>query len=111
MYLYIELWKSRPKWSELSQDERKSWMDDLVAGFPELFESGVEPIGLAFNDADTSHSSGYDYLAVWKMPNKEVALQFENHVENLGFHDFFEQVNTRGKVAEMEEIVAAMANG
>lgn len=107
MYLYVELWKLRPAWFELSQDEQKSWMNNLLAGLQEQFKSGVEPIGLAFNDADTPHSSGYDFFAVWKMPNKETARQFENFVEDSGLHEYFEQVNTRGEIANMEDVVAA----
>lgn len=107
MYLYVELWKLRPAWFELSQDEKKSWMDELLGGLQEQFQAGVEPIGLAFNDDDTPHSSEYDFFAVWKMPDKDVARTFENFVEDSGLHKYFEQVNTRGEATDIEEVVAA----
>ena len=110
MYLYVELWRVRPAWLELSQADRKSWMDKLLAGLQQQLQSGVEAVGLVSNDGDTPHSSGYDFLAVWKMPNKEAAQQFEDFVEDSGLHEYFEQVNTRGQMAEMEEVVSALLN-
>jgi hypothetical protein len=110
MYLYVELWKFRPAWLELSQGDRKSWMDKLLAGLQQQLQSGVEVVGFASNDGDTSHSSGYDFLAVWKMPSKDVARRFEDFVETSGLHEYYEQVNTRGQMMEMEEVVAALLN-
>lgn len=110
MYIYVELWKFRPAWLELSQDERKSWMDKLLAGIQQQLESGVEVVGFFSNDDDTPHSSGYDFVAVWKMPNKDVAQEFEAFVENSGLHDYYEQVNTRGQIMDMGEVVAALLN-
>jgi len=110
MYLYVELWKFRPAWLALSQDERKSWMDELLAGLQQQLESSVEVVAFVANDGDTPHSSGYDFLAVWKMPNKEAARKFEDFVEASGLHEYYEQVNTRGQVLGMEEVVAALLN-
>jgi len=110
MYLYVELWKFRPAWLELSPDDRKRWMDELLAGLQQQLESGVEVVGFASNDGDTPHSSGYDFLAVWKMPNKEAAREFEDFVESSGLHEYYEQVNTRGQVLDMETVVAALLN-
>ena len=72
--------------------------------------SGVEVVGFVANDGDTPHTSGYDFLAVWKMPDKEAAREFEDFVEASGLHQHFEQVNTRGRVMEMEAVVSALLN-
>jgi hypothetical protein len=106
MYLYVELWKARPAWLELPQGERQAWMDNLLAGLQQ-FGSGVEVVGFASNDGDTPHSSGYEFFAAWRMPNKEVAEQFENFVEGAGWHEYFEQVNARGSILETEQFVSA----
>jgi len=110
MHLYVELWRFRPAWIELSQADRKPWMDKLLAGLQQQLQSGVEVVGFASNGENTPHSSGYDFLAVWKMPNEESARRFENFVEASGLHDYFEQVNTRGRMMEMEEVVSALLN-
>ena len=110
MYLYVELWKFRPAWLELPQADRISWMDELLAGLQQQLESGVEVVAFAANDGDTPHSSGYDFLAVWKMPNKEAAREFEDIVEASGLHEYYEQVNSRGQMLGMEEVVSALLN-
>ncbi|HLR25510.1 MAG TPA: DUF6616 family protein [Fodinibius sp.] len=110
VYFYVEFWRFRPAWIGLTPDERKSWMDKLLAGLGQQIQSGVELIGFALNDEDTTHSSGYDFLAVWKMPNKEIAMKFEDFVEASGLHEYYEQVNTRGQSLEMEEMVTALLN-
>ena len=107
MYLYVELWKARPAWLALTQAERKSWMDKLLTGLQEQLQSGVEVLGFAANDADTPRSAGYDFLAAWRMPGREAAIGFEQFVEGAGWHEYFEQVNARGRVMETEEFVTS----
>ncbi len=86
MHLYVELWRFRPAWLGLSQGDRKSWMDKLLAGLQQQLQSGVEVVGL------------------------EVARKFEDFVETSGLHEYYEQVNTRGQMMEMEEVVSALLN-
>lgn len=108
MYLYVELWKCRPAWLELPPEDRKTWMHKLLGGLQQQLDSGVEVIGFVANDNDTPHSSGYDFLAVWRMPNKETAVRFENFVQESGLHEYYEQVNTRGQMMEMDDVVTAL---
>lgn len=108
MHLYVELWKFRPAWLELSSEARRSWMNDLLAGIQQQLESGVEVVGFATNDADTPHPSGYDFIAVWRMPDEEAVRRFEAFVERSGLHEYYEQVNTRGRMMELDEIVSAL---
>lgn len=110
MYLYAELWRFKQAWLELDHEERKAWMDDLLADVQQEIDAGVEVVGFVLNDPDTPHSSGYDFLAIWKMPDKASAVRFENMVEASGLHDYYDQVNTRGEVAGLEEVVSALLN-
>lgn len=110
MYLYTELWKLRPAWHGLSQEARKQWVDTLLDGLQKQLEAGVEVIGFIANDGDTTHSSGYDFMAVWKMPDKAAAVAFEQSVEESGLHTYYEQVNTRGVVMELDAVVAALCD-
>ena len=102
MYLYVELWKARSAWIELSREERESWFDNLLASLQEQLQSGVEPLGFARNDEDTPLAAGYDFIGVWRMPNKDIAVQFEKFVDQAGWHAYFEQVNVRGPILEIE---------
>lgn len=110
MYLYAELWNFRPAWLALTPAERSAWMTELVAGIGAQIDGGVEPVGFAINDADAPHRSGYDWLAVWKMPDLESVERFEAFVETSGLHQYFEQVNTRGASLELDAMVAALVD-
>ncbi len=85
-------------------------MDKTLAGLQQQLQSGVEVVGFASNDGNTPHSSGYDFFAAWRMPNKEVAEQFEDFVGRAGWHKYFEQVNARGQIMETEQFVSAHLN-
>jgi hypothetical protein len=102
MYLYVELWRARPTWLALSAEERKSWFDKLLSSLQEQLQSGVEPLGFAQNDADTPLSAGFDFVGAWKMPDKETAERFEKFVEDAGWHNYFEQINVRGQMMEID---------
>ena len=107
MYLYIELWKGRDTWTALDVEARKAWMDKTLAGLQEHLEKGnVEVIGFAQDEGETPHSAGYDFAAVWRMSDKDAAVTFENFVEDAGWHDYFEQVNFRGRELQMDEFVS-----
>lgn len=102
MYLYVELWKARPAWLELTKEERKLWFETLLGLLQKQLESGVEPLGFAQNDDDTPLSADYDFVGAWKMPDKETAEKFEKFVEDAGWHNYFEQVNVRGQMMEID---------
>ncbi|REJ77854.1 MAG: hypothetical protein DWQ47_15950 [Acidobacteria bacterium] len=110
MYIYVELWKFRQKWLDLSAEDRNAWMSELGVTIQQLLGEGVEAVGFAINDEDTPHTSGFDYLAIWKMPDKEMVKKFERAVEESGLHDYYEQVNTRGEQLDLNEVVADLLN-
>ena len=107
MYLNVELWKARSAWLELPREQRKSWFDNLLSSLQQQMSAGVEPLGFARSDQDTPLDAGYDFIGAWRMPNKETAEQFEKFVENAGWHEYFEQVNARGQIMEMDEFSSA----
>lgn len=109
MHLYLELWKPRDAWRALSAEERQQFVEGIGPAIAGLLESGIELIGFARSDVDTTHRADYAYLAAWRMPSKDHALALENAVTDSGFHDFFEQINARGEIAAPEAILADMA--
>ena len=109
MYLYVELWKPRAKWVALSERERRQYVAGIGPAIEELLAAGIELVGFAFNDYDTGHRADYTYLAVWKMPSKELAERLEATVDRSGFHDYFEQVNARGSAVTPQDALEHMA--
>lgn len=110
MYLYIELWKARPKWLALSLQERTDYL--LKAGHS--IQSILDEVGVDFfsvlNDPDISHQIDYRYINLWKMPNRALVRQLEEAVEQAGWHRYFEQVNAGGEIVSLEAIFGEVLN-
>jgi hypothetical protein len=103
MYLYIELWKAKQKWIELSQQERAEYMSKAGPYIKPIIETaGVEFFSLVNNIPDKAHKVDYSYGNVWKMPSKELISKLEAAVEQAGWHQYFEQVNAAGEVVTLE---------
>lgn len=111
MYLYVELWKAKPAWLNLRASDRKAWMVRVLAGLQQQqYKSGVHMLGFAACDARVPRSAGFDYFAVWKMPDKSSAEGFERFVNDAGWYDYFEQVNARGAALDVHGFVSAHLN-
>jgi hypothetical protein len=106
MYLYLELWSARGAWLKLSGDERKAYFEKVTGTIGDLLESGSEALAFALNDDDTDQRANYEYLALWRMPDRATAVEFEKRLTGLGWYDLFDQVNMRG-----EEITTEVALG
>ncbi len=96
MYMYLELWSARDAWLKLSEPERTAYFDRVTDIIAELVESGSEMLAFALNDADTDRRAEYEYLALWRMPDRTTALEFERRLIDLGWYELFAQENMRG---------------
>lgn len=105
MHVFVELWNARPEWLALSRQERGDYMQQVGNGMQELARAGIEVICWAANDPETPHRCGYQFVAVWKMPDDKAVRLFEETVEQAGWYDYFEQVNARGRLSSPEEII------
>ena len=108
MHLYVELWNAKPKWLELSAEERSEYLAQVGPAIEEMVSQGVEIVGFGINDEETPHSSGYRYLAAWRMPTIQHVETLEKAVEDAGWHDYFEQVNSRGILISPQQSIEDM---
>ncbi len=110
MYLYIELWKPQPAWHALSTEERSQYMATIGPSLQQLVDDGLELVGFGLNEEETPNRADYRYVAVWRVKNRKTALLLENVVREAGWHDYFEQVNVRGRelslIAALNDMVA-----
>ncbi len=109
MYLYVELWKARPKWLELTAEQRGEYFEGVGSAIESLLEGGTELVGFALNDSDTPHRAGYRYIAVWKMADLDQVKALENSVESAGWHEYFKQENARGQIISPPDALEDMA--
>ena len=105
MKCFIELWNVRDAWKQLSKEERQNYLGQVGANMQGLMEQGVEVICWGENEKETTHRAGFDYFAVWKFPNSEIAKELEAAIEAAGWYNYFEQVNLSGESTTAEEII------
>lgn len=110
MYLYIELWNVTQEWMDLSKEDRRNYFDKVGVGIKDLMEQGVENIGWGMNDEHTPYRSDYRYMAVWKMPSLDYVKKLEKAVADAGWHDYFSQVNSRGKIIPLSQAIDTLIN-
>lgn len=110
MHLYVELWNVKQPWLDLSAEERQSYFDKVGSEIEKMTDAGIEIVGFAINNENTSHRSDHRYLAVWKMPTPEHVKMLEESVSQAGWYQYFDQVNAGGKLISPPEALEDMIN-
>jgi hypothetical protein len=108
MITYIELWKAKQAWLDLSTQGRADYMTALGPAIQSLLEGGATIISWGVNDASTYSRAAYDFFGVWTFPSVEAAQQFEQMVEGAGWYQYFDQVNAMGSTSEPPEVIGRM---
>ncbi|HTE01876.1 MAG TPA: DUF6616 family protein [Mucilaginibacter sp.] len=108
MKYYIEAWTPRQTWLDMSPEQRGAYMAQLGPAIQQLSEQGTEIISWGVNDDDTHNRLGFDFFAIWKFPNEELAKTFEGLVVDAGWYNYFEQVNIKGSPASPDDIIGKL---
>ncbi len=108
MYLYIELWKARPAWLTLAQDERQRFMETVGQELGKQMNAGAELVAVTRNDADAMHRADYDFAAVWTIADRGKVDAFVQGSIGIGWHEYFEQQDVRGTMMEPEAFAGAL---
>lgn len=106
MHMFIELWKAKPAWEALSQDERAAYMEQVGAGVRQLADAGVEVVAWGIVDEDTARRADFDFFGVWRMQDKDGVKLFERTIQEAGWYGYMEQVNASGEMASPQEVIA-----
>ena len=110
MKYFIEAWKAKQAWLDLTKEERGDYMAQLGPAIEQLTAAGTEIITWGINDSDTSHRLEHDFFAVWKFPTTDLTKTFEDTVEGAGWYNYFEQVNMKGSPASPNDIIGHIIN-
>ena len=105
MYLYVELWKARDEWSALSRKQRADYLEWIMSSVQGTKDAGARLIGCALNESDTPSRADYTYVAAWTMESREAVEHQDETFRTSGLLDYFEQVNARGRVITVEELM------
>lgn len=110
MITYVELWKAKQAWTNLSKEERGNYMTALGPAIQQLMESGVQIVSWGKNEPATFSKADYDYFAVWTFPDMEAVQGFEKMVEGAGWYNYFDQVNAMGTASGPQEVIGMLIN-
>src|SRR2546425_4237095 len=108
MITYVELWKAKQTWINLSKSDRGDYMNALGPAIQHLLDNGVQIVSWGSNNSSTFSKADYDYFAVWTFPNIETAQDFEKMVENAGWYNYFDQVNAMGTASSPQDVIGMM---
>ena len=108
MKTYIELWKAKPAWHDMSQQERGDYMNQLGPAIQGLLDSGVKIISWGINEDSTFKKADYDFFGVWEFPDEAAVKPFEELVEGAGWYNYFEQINVCGTASTPDEVIGKM---
>jgi len=105
MHLYIELFRAKDAWLELNPEQRREYVQQVGSTMHGVLEAGAELLGAGSAAPGTSNDVGYDFFAVWKLPDADVVKSFEEGIERDNWYDYFEQVNAAGELVDFESVV------
>jgi hypothetical protein len=108
MKIFIELWKARDAWKQLSLSERQEYVAQIGPVMEDLMKKGAVIEAWGINEDETPFASDYDYFAVTKLPSQELLEEFETIVEGAGWYNYFDQVNVSGSPMTPEEVIGKM---
>ena len=96
-YILTEIWRARPSWLALPAEERQRFFGEKVGPFlMSQLEQGAEILAVAINDNDGDERIDYRYMAIWGFPDKAASDRLEAGAKEMGFLDYFDQVNFSG---------------
>ena len=108
-YILTEIWKAKASWLVLTASERSAYFEKKVNPLlMKTLENGAEILGCAVNDNTGAERIDYQFMAIWKFPNKASSDQLEAAAKAAGFLDYFEQVNFSGTPIPPPMLNAAM---
>jgi hypothetical protein len=108
MITYIELWKAKQAWLDLSKEQRGNYMAALGPAIQQLMDNGVQIVSWGISDSSTFSRADFDYFAVWTFPNLEAAQNFEKLVEGAGWYNYFDQQNVMGNAGSPQDCIGKM---
>ena len=108
MKIFIEFWKAREAWHQLSKEERISYVAQIGPVMEDLVSKGVVVDGWGVNDDASPHKADFDFFAITKLPSQELLDDFQAIVEGAGWYNYFEQINVSGEDIGAEKVIGKM---
>jgi hypothetical protein len=108
MKIFIEFWKAKEAWHQLSKEERGSYVAQIGPVMEDLVSKGVLIDAWGVNDDSSPYKANYDFFAITKLPSQELLENFQAIVEGAGWYNYFEQINMTGEDIGAEKVIGKM---
>lgn len=97
----VEIWRSRPEWHALTRASKEQFLDKGKGVIQEVTDKGAKLLGVyqcrAFSDG------GWAFFCDWQMPNLDLVIELAERLEQIGWNQYFEQINYVGKAITTDE--------
>lgn len=108
MITYIEFWKAKQTWIDLPKEDKINYTTSLGPAIQQLIDNGVQIVSWGANESFTFNRIDYDYFAVWTFPDVATTQNFEQMVNEVGWYNYFDQVNAMGTASSPQDVIEKM---
>jgi len=108
MIVFIEFWKAKDSWHELSTEKRAEYLGQIAPVMQDLISKGAVIDAWGVNDDETPQRADFDFYAITKLPTKELLDTFQTIVDQAGWYTYFEQINLTGDNIGAEAVIGKM---
>lgn len=105
MKVFIEFWKAKDAWHQLSKEERATYLEQVGPVIEDLIAQGAVLDTWGVNDDTSPYRANYDFFAITKLPTQELLDSFQTIVEEAGWYQYFEQINVTGENIGAEAVI------
>ncbi len=110
MKIFIELWKAKNTWLQLSRKDRESFVSRIGPEIAGLISKGIIVDSWGMNDDSSLYKADYDFFAITKLPSAELLEEFQQVIEKSGWYNYFDQVNVTGQDISAETVIRRMVD-
>jgi len=97
MMIFIELWNPGEKWKEMSAEEQKRFISELIAKLEDLDgQGGIELMGWGSQIGVVDRKLPYELFALWQVPDEAELGRLQAGLRDAGWYDYVDQVNVAG---------------
>lgn len=96
MHLLIELWTPKPAWLALSPEDRRTFVDGVVAAVEPVMTDDLVLLGSGLASSDLPYPLPCRYFAIWQAARAEQMQAFAELLVRAGWYTYFDQVNVGG---------------
>lgn len=108
MKIFIEFWKAKDAWHQMTKEDRIAYMGQIGPAMEDLVSKGAIFDAWGINSDTSPHRADYDFYAITKLPTQDVLDSFQATVEGAGWYNYFEQINVSGDNLGAETVIGKM---